>query len=116
VGKNLMVTADEKLLSQVITNLLKNAFEALILGSVENPKITLKTEQLENSTQVNISNNGPEIPPEIREQIFTPFFTTKETGSGIGLSLSKQIMLKMNGDVLLNSRKGNQTTFSIVLN
>jgi nitrogen fixation/metabolism regulation signal transduction histidine kinase len=116
VGKNLMVTADEKLLSQVITNLLKNAFEALILGSVENPKITLKTEQLENSTKVNISNNGPEIPPEIREQIFTPFFTTKDTGSGIGLSLSKQIMLKMNGDVLLSSRKGNQTTFSIVLN
>lgn len=116
VGKNLMVTADEKLLSQVITNLLKNACEALIFGSVENPKITLRTEQLENTTQVKISNNGPEIPPEIREQIFTPFFTTKDTGSGIGLSLSKQIMLKMNGDVLLNTRKGNQTTFSIVLN
>lgn len=116
IEENLMVTADEKLLSQVITNLLKNAYEALIGGNVKNPEITIRAEKKDNATRLKISNNGPGIPPEIREQIFTPFFTTKEKGSGVGLSLSKQIMLKMNGDVLLNSIKEKETTFTIVLN
>lgn len=116
VAENLMVTADEELLSQVIINLLKNAGEALILGKVEKPKITIITLKKDNSTHLKISNNGPGIPPEIREQIFTPFFTTKDKGTGVGLSLSKQIMLKMNGDVLLNSIKEKETTFTVVLN
>ncbi|NOR86954.1 MAG: hypothetical protein GQ527_05045 [Bacteroidales bacterium] len=63
-----------------------------------------------------MTNNGPNIPPEIREQIFIPFFTTKEEGTGVGLSLSKQIMLKMNGDILLNKTKDLSTTFTIILN
>jgi nitrogen fixation/metabolism regulation signal transduction histidine kinase len=116
VVENLIVTADEKLLSQVITNLLKNAYEALILDKIETPKIIIRTLKKDNFTHLKISNNGPAIPPEIREQIFTPFFTTKVKGSGIGLSLSKQIMLKMNGDVLLNSIKEKETTFTVVLN
>lgn len=116
MAEDIMVTADEELLSQVITNLLKNAGEALILGKVEKPKITIRTFQKENTTHLKISNNGPGIPPEIREQIFTPFFTTKDKGSGVGLSLSKQIMLKMNGDVVLNSLHEKETTFTIVLN
>ena len=77
-------------------------------------RITLK--KTDNTAKLEITNNGPTIPPEIREQIFIPFFTTKEEGSGVGLSLSKQIMLKMNGDVVLNSKKDMQTTFTIILN
>ena len=110
-----MVNTDEKLLSQVIINLLKNAFEALILGNVENPKILLNLRQSNNTTRIEISNNGPHIPAEIREQIFIPFFTTKEEGSGVGLSLSKQIMLKMNGDIILKSTRDELTAFSVIL-
>ncbi len=66
--------------------------------------------------RLEISNNGPKILPEIREQIFIPFFTTKDEGSGVGLSLSKQIMLAMNGDIQLNSIKDELTTFTVVLN
>jgi nitrogen fixation/metabolism regulation signal transduction histidine kinase len=116
VDENLRVTADEKLLSQVIINLLKNACEALVLNKIENPKITIRTIEKDHATHLKISNNGPAIPAEIREQIFTPFFTTKDQGSGVGLSLSKQIMLKMNGDVLLNSIKEKDIIFTVVLN
>ena len=116
IPENLLVITDENLLSQVIINLLKNACEALIFHNTENPKINIGLRQLNNTTRIEITNNGPHIPPEIREQIFVPFFTTKDDGSGIGLSLSKQIMLKMNGDVLLNSMKEKSTTFTIILN
>lgn len=116
IPKNLFVQTDEKLLSQVIINLLKNACEALVLDTIENPKIIVSLKQTNTSTKIEITNNGPLIAPEIREQIFIPFFTTKEEGSGVGLSLSKQILLKMNGDVLLNSNKDKHTTFTIILN
>lgn len=116
IPKNLFVQTDEKLLSQVIINLLKNACEALVLDTIENPKIIVSLKQTNTLTKIEITNNGPLIAPEIREQIFIPFFTTKEEGSGVGLSLSKQIMLKMNGDILLNSNKDKHTTFTIILN
>lgn len=116
IPENLIVNTDEKLLSQVIINLLKNACEALILDKTETPKLKIKLLQTSSGTKVEISNNGPSIAPEIREQIFIPFFTTKEKGTGVGLSLSKQIMLKMNGDILLNTTKEETTTFTIVLN
>jgi signal transduction histidine kinase len=116
IPENLLVITDENLLSQVIINLLKNACEALTCHHTEKPKIVIRLRQSNNTTRIEITNNGPQIPPELREQIFIPFFTTKEDGSGVGLSLSKQIMLKMNGDVLLNSMKEKSTTFTIILN
>ena len=116
IPENLMFITDEKLLSQVLINLLKNACEALTLENTRNPEIIVKLIQTNKTTKVEIINNGPAIPREIREQIFIPFFTTKDEGSGIGLSLSKQIMLKMNGDILLNSTKDKLITFTVILN
>jgi len=113
--KNMMIITDKKLLSQVIINLLKNACEALIFENIIKPKIIVRLLNNNNSVRVEISNNGPKIPAEIREQIFIPFFTTKDDGSGVGLSLSKQIMLKMNGDILLNSNKDELTTFTVII-
>ena len=107
---------DEKLLAQVITNLLKNAWEALLPDGTENPALTIKLWQADRTARIEFANNGPAIPPSLKEQIFVPFFTTKENGSGIGLSLSKQIMLTMGGDILLNSKKEGWTTFTVVLN
>jgi len=111
----LKVMADKKLLSQVITNLLKNATEALMEHQVKNPVITLKVTETGSSVKIEVSNNGLSIPAELREQIFVPFFTTKENGSGIGLSLSKQIMLSMGGDITLNPENLNNTSFTITL-
>ncbi len=113
--ETMMVYTDKELLSQVIINLLKNACEALILGNVEDPVLEIKMTKINNEARIDISNNGPRIPNEIREQIFIPFYTTKEEGSGVGLSLSKQIMLKMGGDIILRSGKEDLTTFSIIL-
>jgi len=116
IPEKLIVTTDERLLSQVIINLLKNASEALVLGNTKNPRLRIRLKQAENAVLIEIENNGPCIPPEIKEQIFIPFFTTKEDGSGVGLSLSKQIMLKIGGDILLNSTNKNLTRFTINLN
>ena len=95
--------------------MLKNAFEALSTTKIEHPKLSIKLIKKDESIQILIINNGPEIPKEIREQIFIPFYTTKENGSGIGLSLSKQIMLSMNGDIQLNTDYKNGICFSVML-
>ncbi|NQT77422.1 MAG: PAS domain-containing sensor histidine kinase [Bacteroidetes bacterium] len=116
IPKDVMFSTDEKLLSQVILNLLKNALEVLIIENTKNPYICIKLLQTGNAVKIEITNNGPPILPEIKEQIFIPFFTTKENGSGIGLSLSKQIILQMGGDLILNSGKDSKTTFSVFLN
>ena len=116
IPKNIYFNTDAELLSQVITNILKNASEALIQGKTTNPKIEVKLSEATNSVRIEIKNNGPEISSEIIEQIFVPFFTTKENGSGIGLSLSKQILLTMGGDILLKTDLNNAIIFSIVLN
>ncbi len=116
IPKDIVFSTDEKLLSQVLLNLLKNAIEALIVQNMKNPQIIIKLLGTDNTVKIEITNNGSQIPPEIKEQIFIPFYTTKENGSGIGLSLSKQIMLQMGGDVILTSGKDEKTTFSIVMN
>ncbi|UBM63161.1 PAS domain S-box protein [Candidatus Sulfidibacterium hydrothermale] len=118
VPDDILFPTDAELLSQVLTNLLKNAVEALNAGKTGQPVLEIKLWQPadDGPVKIEIANNGPEIPPEIREQIFVPFFTTKENGSGIGLSLSKQIMLSLGGDILLNTKKKGQTSFILVLN
>jgi len=115
IPENQIFSTDKSLLSQVIINLLKNAFEALSTTKIEHPKLSIKLNKKDESIQILIINNGPEIPKEIREQIFIPFYTTKENGSGIGLSLSKQIMLSMNGDIQLNTDYKNGICFSVML-
>ena len=113
IPEQMMLSSDEQLLSQVILNLLKNASEALITGNTIDPFISLKLRQFGNAIKLEIANNGPQIPPEIKEQIFVPFFTTKENGSGIGLSLSRQIILQMGGDITLSNGKDGLTIFVV---
>jgi nitrogen fixation/metabolism regulation signal transduction histidine kinase len=97
---DLIVYADENLISQVVINLLKNAIQAI--GNQPNGKIEIlaycnDAEEI----LIEIKNNGPQIPSEIAEHIFIPFFTTKEGGSGIGLSISRQIMRLSGGSLTL---------------
>lgn len=115
--EDLIVFADENLIARVVTNLLKNAIQAI--GNDPDGKITLKAYcDPQESIRIEIANNGPAIPPDTAGQIFVPFFTTKEEGSGIGLSLSKQIMRLSGGTLTLlpYKEKGQDTVFVLVFN
>lgn len=105
---------DKKLLTQVIINVLNNAIEALEEIS-ENRKIKLSIDiSSQNRPVIRISNNGPAIPEDVIEKIFIPFFTTKENGSGIGLSLSRQILRLHKGYIHAEST-GEMMSFIITL-
>ncbi len=108
------LTADKKLMTQVIINILNNAMEALE-EIQDNRKIAVSFELLkQNRTLIRISNNGPLIRRETLEKIFVPFFTTKENGSGIGLSLSRQILRLHKGNIYTESSE-KMTSFIITL-
>ena len=115
IPNNIWHKTDEKLFSQVLINILKNATEALNNHEIDNPTIKIQLRNANNHIKIEIYNNGHKIPAEIREQIFVPFFTTKENGSGIGLSLSKQIMLTMGGDIVLKTDNSEGSCFVISL-
>lgn len=100
VPTDLIVYADENLIAQVITNILKNAIQAI--GEQPDGQIVIQAYCNEaEEVFIEIKNNGSAIPPEVAEHIFIPFFTTKEGGSGIGLSISRQIMRLSNGSINL---------------
>lgn len=104
--------ADEELLSQVLVNLLRNATQALI-GQLEgNIKIRVSRESM---MTIEIIDDGPGISEDIREDIFVPFFTTKSQGTGIGLSLSRQIIRMHGGDLQVSSIPFSETRFIISL-
>lgn len=107
---DLILYADENLVTQVVLNLLKNALQAI--GNDEaDGRICLKAYcNDEEAVIIEVSNNGPLIPPEEAEHIFIPFFTTKEGGSGIGLSVSRQIMRLSGGSLTLKSNPAARTT------
>lgn len=112
---NIMVHADTEQLQMVLINLIKNAMDAL--DHTDQPVISVKG-SIGNASQViiEIVDNGPGIEPEAMEKIFIPFFTTKKTGSGIGLSLSQQIIQMHGGQLKVVSPPGKGTTFFVLLN
>ncbi|MBC8594734.1 ATP-binding protein [Oscillospiraceae bacterium N12] len=105
---DLILYADENLISQVVINLLKNATQAI--GEQTDGQVFLRAWCNEDEEiMIEVKNNGPTISPEIAEHIFIPFFTTKEGGSGIGLSISRQIMRLSGGSITL--LPGKETSF-----
>ena len=131
--KDLLVYADESLLSHVVTNLLKNAVEAFKekerqdkqgcrsadLQSAASKKAFIRFQAYANAQEsiiIDVSNNAGLIPDDVASHIFIPFFTTKPEGSGIGLSLSRQIMRVSGGSLTLHQDKEKgTTTFKIVI-
>jgi two-component system nitrogen regulation sensor histidine kinase NtrY len=106
----LAVEADINLIEQVMINLLVNAIEAV--KDKEKPRISLSAETLANGrTIVRVGDNGSGIPTELLDKIFIPFFSTRKTGSGIGLSLCKQIMLLHKGNIQVQSSEGKGSAF-----
>ncbi len=112
---DLQIVADEELIEQVIINLVKNATQAFDNqkdNNQKNKKISLICELDEKSKVViKVKDNGVGIDEEAQKRIFVPFFTTKKQGSGIGLSLSRQIMQAHGGTLSVHSSKGNGATF-----
>lgn len=110
--ESLTVTADPELVERVLINLVKNAAEALT--DVQNREIRMSAGiDRRGRTIVQISDNGPGIVPEAIDKIFVPFFTTKKEGSGIGLSLSREIMRQHGGSLSVYSEPDVKTTFTL---
>jgi two-component system, NtrC family, nitrogen regulation sensor histidine kinase NtrY len=107
----LTVQADEEMIEQVLINLIKNAIEAV--GNSDQAKIEINGTYTENAVIIEVTDHGPGIIPEAIDRIFVPFFTTKKTGSGIGLALSRQIMQMHNGSLTVVSQPDVKTTFTL---
>ncbi|MES2838408.1 MAG: ATP-binding protein [Bacteroidota bacterium] len=111
-SSNATVFTDKDLLEQVFINLILNAIEALKTATIPEIKINNYTNE-NNKTIIEIIDNGNGIDPEIIDKIFIPFYTTKENGSGIGLSLSRQILKQQGGNITVRSEKNKGTTMTI---
>lgn len=111
---DLMLYADPALIRQVLTNVIKNARQA-ITQSGEGSQVAVDAFTAGDTVTIEVANDGPAISDDMAEQIFVPFFTTKANGSGIGLSVSRQIMRLSNGNITLRrSTTGRmKTTFVI---
>ena len=112
--ESLTVYADENLITQVLINLLKNAIEAIETGS--NEKIIISADcYLDSKINLNVANSGKPIPADILPHIFVPFFTTKSSGSGIGLSVSRYIMRLHGGKLVHFVSPDGMTVFQLVI-
>jgi len=101
-----LLTADRSQLEQVIINLIRNAYES---GATEVEII------INNDNEIRVKDNGSGMSIDVLGHAFIPFFTTKPTGTGIGLSLCRQIILKHGGTITVDSQEGEGTTFTIKL-
>lgn len=111
---SILLNIDYQLIEQVLINILKNAFE--VVENQENGIVKVEIFRSQEEVCVSIRDNGSGITDEAKEKIFMPFFSTKNRGSGIGLSLSKQIMQLHGGDIQLETELGNGSTFKMIFN
>jgi signal transduction histidine kinase len=105
---DILLYADESQISQILINLIRNACQA----GAHKIEITAEIDPSD-SVFIHVSNNGRPISKESREEIFVPFYTTKQEGTGIGLSLSRQIMRLHNGTLTLTGSDAKATTFTL---
>ena len=105
------VWLDERLLRQVIENLVRNGVEAIEGEGV----VQIETDTIERFFVIRVKDTGRGVPPEIQARLFEPFFTTKAHGTGLGLATSQQIIFEHNGHLVVESQAGKGSTFSILL-
>ncbi len=103
----LFALADSGQLKQVLLNLIRNAREAMQAGGT----LTLKAQAHDGEVEIAVSDEGPGVPPEVQARLFEPFFSTKQGGTGLGLSLSRQIVQAHRGSLKLESAPGKGATF-----
>jgi two-component system nitrogen regulation sensor histidine kinase NtrY len=109
---DLVIPLDKKMVEQILLNVLKNAAHALTDHS--NPKIVIRGFESEGNKIIELEDNGTGIPFNILDYVFMPFFTTKKEGSGIGLTLSRQLMKAQKGHIKIYSREGEGTLVSLI--
>ena len=112
--KDLILNADKEQISQVLINLIKNSLQALL--NTNEGKISIISSKKGDEIHIIVQDNGKGISKDIINDIFIPFYTTSETGSGIGLSLSKQIMQMHDGTIFVSSIPDKSTEFTLVFN
>ena len=110
-SQHINVKCDKKLIEQIIINLFSNSFYAL--KNTKNPTIKMVAEATDKRIFIHFSDNGSGIEKEKLQRIFIPFYTTKQRGSGIGLSLSKNIMQMHQGTLSVVSKPDVETTFTL---
>ncbi|WP_170007239.1 ATP-binding protein [Bacillus fonticola] len=110
-----LVTLDTMQMKQVLVNIIKNAIEAAELSNAKDTFIRLTTHSDRERVTISIEDNGPGMSPETIENLFIPFYSTKEKGTGIGLSVCKKIIKEHNGTIRAESQLGKGTTFHIQL-
>lgn len=113
-SENIVINADREQMEQVLINLIKNAWEASMGNSEPNIKVSVM-EDFNRQIMISVSDNGAGIDPEITEKIFMPFYTTKPNGSGIGLSICRQIINMHGGTLTATSIRDNGSIFTIRL-
>lgn len=109
---SLVLHADERLVGQILINLLRNALQAM--DQVQEKHIILSAFQMDEQVRISVTDNGKGIPPELLDSVFVPFYTTRNEGSGIGLSLSREIMKLHGGGIRVYSVPGRETTFTLL--
>ncbi len=105
----LAIHADRKMIEQVLVNLVKNAIAAI--SKTQGGEVVLSAKLSDHGVIVKVQDNGEGIEEDLINQIFVPFFSTRKNGSGIGLSLSKNIMKMHEGDLKVQSQEGLGTSF-----
>lgn len=108
-GINLQVKGDKDQCLRVLNNLIKNAVQAL--DGIPQPVIEITGEQKENTLVLSVKDNGCGIDEELKPRLFTPNFTTKSSGSGLGLAMAKNSMQAFGGNIWFESEKGKGTVF-----
>jgi len=109
--QELKIQADEQMITQVMLNLIKNAVQAVEM--LDKAKIIVSALPQGNRVVLKVTDNGEGIPPEISDEIFMPFFTTRRKGTGVGLSYSRQVMAMNNGRIEFDSQPG-RTQFRLL--
>jgi signal transduction histidine kinase len=113
--ETLTIDVDPDLMSQVLINLLRNAAEAAA-GHAEAPAVSLSFSLIPGGrVQIEVADNGPGVPEDLRQDVFLPFFTTKAKGTGVGLSLARQVVLAHRGSIGLGQGDGGGALFRIIV-
>ena len=105
------LSVDRVQLQQVIVNLLRNAIEALVETNAESGLIRVITREVKDGVEIMVADNGPGIPKELQDRIFEPFQTSKSSGIGLGLAISKSIVESHEGTINLESKEGEGACF-----
>lgn len=113
IPETLALDADPDLLAQVVINLMQNAAQAM--HATERPQLTLRLTGDRHSIAIEIEDNGPGVPQGLRQDVFLPFFTTRATGTGVGLNLARQIVIAHGGTIDVTDAPDGGALFRIVL-